>query len=79
MLTDNKLQDGDYCTDLTDAQVYELLKLEGLSGADNAIKLFGGSIIYEHGIFCPMNILNNKKNKLEFPEMRERAINTYRK
>ena len=79
MVPENILQDGDYCEDLSEAQVYELLKIENISGAEKASSLYEGCVIYEYGILCPPNELNNKKTKLDFATMRKRAINTFRK
>lgn len=78
-IPENILQDGDYCEDLTDAQVYELLKIEDVTGAVDASSLYGGVVVYEYGILCPPNGLDNRKTKLDFAQMRERCINTFRK
>jgi len=78
-LSGEKLKDGDYSEPLTDAQVYELLKIEGMEVSDGTVKLFSGSIVYEWNMLCPGSSGAQKKQKLDYSVMRERAINTFRK
>lgn len=73
----NKLQQGDYATDLTEEQFRELERIEG---SVHSMPYFGDGedlIRYdreENMLFCDSAYL---ETKLTFDEFRERAINTF--